>query len=511
MADPQSYLEKAKRLEQLERELWLKEGLPHLYGLGFYPWAWDFFSTTSRDSFLCAANQLGKSSTQIRKVIHLATCPSEWPKYFHDRRPQRFLYLYPTKELCADEYFTKWEPEFMPRGEFAKSKQYGYELETYTLRGKRFISGIRFSTGVYLAFGAYAQSGFNLQAGTIDYVAFDEEIDEPLFNELTQRRAAVDGMISGVFTPTVGHDLWFRCFERMGEEDEAFPNAFKRVISLYDSQTYVPTPYTKAGPSKWTTDRISRRIASCSSENEVKRRIYGRFVMESSDLLFPSYSEEKNYVRNPKPLWENPIYVAGLDWGAGGESHPSAISIVAINPEYTRARLVKFWRGDGVRTTAGDLLEKYLELKGNLPVVAAFYDYSCADLGTIAATQGIPLQKANKSREIGVPLVDTLLKYGALTIDHSEEAEKINKEFKLVKKTTAKQKAADDGVDSLRYALSKQPFQMNRIKELVDGLEPVSRNDTPVSKRIQRGSFQPELYEETFAEEIDEWNDLLEV
>lgn len=510
MADPESQLEKLKRLEELEKQLWLKEGLPHLYGLGWYQWAWDFFETDKREAFVCAANQIGKSSTQIRKIVHLGTAQNKWPKYFRDRAPRRFLYLYPTKEICADEFFTKWEPEFMPRGEFKKSKQYGWEPEVYTLKGKKFISGIQFNSGVHLTFAAYSQGRFNLQAGTIDYAAFDEEIEESIYNEVSQRREAVNGMVSGVFTPLSGHDVWYRCFERMGKEDESFPQAYKRVVSLYDSQVYIKTPYTDAGPSKWTTERINRRIANCSSESEVKRRIYGRFILESSDLLYPSYEESRNYDLTPKPVPDNWNYFAGLDWGAGGESHPSAVAIVAVNPEYTQARVVRFWRGDGIRTTAGDLLEKYLELKGNLPVVAAYYDYSAADVGTIGADSGVPIQKANKSRETGIPLVDTLFKYGALTVDASDEAEKLNKEYKTIRKDTKKQKAVDDGSDAVRYALSKLPFQMERIKNLADKWAPVSQIDTPTPKRLQRGSYEPELGPLDFAAEIDEWNDLLD-
>jgi hypothetical protein len=38
----------AEEIRLLEREVELKEGLPHLYGMPWYEWAWDFFTTENR-------------------------------------------------------------------------------------------------------------------------------------------------------------------------------------------------------------------------------------------------------------------------------------------------------------------------------------------------------------------------------------------------------------------------------------------------------------------------------
>jgi polyhydroxyalkanoate synthesis regulator phasin len=507
--DPMSHLERLKRLEELEREVKLRDGLPHLFAFKDYQWSYEFKHTRAKEAFILAPNQVGKSTSQIIKMITWATETQLWPELWKGRRPYKFWYLYPSLVVAQSELFSKIIPEYLPRGEFKESGKYSWEL--YKIKSE--TRGIRFKeSGVIWEFLSYEQGGRLLQTATVDYIAFDEELPEELWGELHMRRSSAGldgGYISGVMTNTEvnGIDLWWRTFERVGQPDEAFPNAFKRQVSLYDCMHYVD-----GSPTRYSKERIQQIKEQCGSEIDVQRRVMGRYVISNSNLLFPSYSEDLNYRRNPGKVEENSIYFAGLDWGAGGEAHPSSVVICAVNPDYTRVRVVKCWRGDGVRTTAGDLLEKYLELKGSLPVVAAYYDYSCADLGQIAASQGVPVQKANKSRETGVPLVDTLLKYGALTIDHSDEAEKLNKELKTVKKTAKKTKAEDDLSDALRYALSKLPFQMDRIKSMVEQYEPkVMRNDTPVSKRTQLGAVLPTFDEDSLADEIDGWNELLEI
>lgn len=504
LTDPESNLEKLKRLEELEREIKLKEGLPHLFNFKDYQWSYDFLQTRKKEAFLLAPNQVGKSTIQIRRNITWATERELWSSLWPHRRPYKFWYLYPSLVVAHSELNSKWIPEFLPKNEFKDHPKYGWEL--YKVKGE--VRGIRFNSGVILELLSYEQGGRLLQTATTDYISFDEELPEELWGELHMRRSANDGYISGVMTNTEvnGIDLWWRTFERVGQPDEAFPQAFKRQVSLYDCMFYVD-----GTPTKYSKDRIEQIAAQCGSEIDKQRRVMGRYVISNSNLLFPSYSEERNYNKAPKAVPETWNYFAGLDWGAGGEAHPSAVSIVAVNPEYTSARVVKFWRGDGIRTTAGDLLEKYLELKGSLPIVGAYFDYSCADLGTIASDAGIPLQKADKSRERGVPLVDTLLKYGALTIDASAEAEKLNKEFRTVKNDKKKTKAQDDGVDSLRYALSKLPFQIEQVKRLAENLSPRDRTETPAPKRPQRESYLPTFDEESFQAEIDEWNELLDI
>jgi len=119
-----------------------KEQLPHLYGFPFYKWQYKFFHDYSRNAFLTAANQIGKSSVAIRKMINLATNKSLWPKIWNSV-PRQFWYIYPTLDVANREFVTKWEPEFMPRVD-PKHPVYGWR--TYKSFGR--VTRIEFNNGI---------------------------------------------------------------------------------------------------------------------------------------------------------------------------------------------------------------------------------------------------------------------------------------------------------------------------------------------------------------------------
>ena len=92
-------------IELKEAELELKRGLPHLYGYPWYSWALDFFESREKLNFLCAANQISKSSTQIRKCIDWATAQEKWQDLWPaaTEKPNQFWYLYPTANQASIE------------------------------------------------------------------------------------------------------------------------------------------------------------------------------------------------------------------------------------------------------------------------------------------------------------------------------------------------------------------------------------------------------------------------
>ena len=61
--------EKLKRIKEMEERIKLREGLPFLHGWKWYSWARAFFESQNQVNLLCAANQISKSSTQIRKAL----------------------------------------------------------------------------------------------------------------------------------------------------------------------------------------------------------------------------------------------------------------------------------------------------------------------------------------------------------------------------------------------------------------------------------------------------------
>lgn len=446
--DEVNYLrDRVKYLEALKKKQEIEESLPHKYKYGEYYWAKKYRESTNRIKGICAANQISKSSTQIRHFIDLATDPTQWPKYFGDKAPSQFWYLYPTREICTVEYEQKWS-EFMPRGRaIEKNSQYFFKEDW---DGRRFM-GLSFpNVGVSIYFKTYMTDVSALQSGSVNFIGADEEVPMELFDELTFRVAATDGMLSFVFTPTLGQVFW----REVIEEGTRLKEGFFQQVSMYDCLRY-----TDGTKSHWTEEKIARLKDRCKSEAEVQRRIYGRFVVDSG-LKYPGFSRRKNYV-DAHPVPSNWLTYVGIDYGSGGDhGHPSAISFVCVDPDYKRGRVIKTWRGDGIQTTAEDTINQYLRMAVGVPnIIGVFYDFAAADLGTIAERMGLPFIRANKSHAVGESTLNSLFKSEMLKIYKSDEqAEKLVIELEYLLETTSKTKALDNSCDSLRYACASVPW-----------------------------------------------------
>ncbi len=484
-----------KRLALLKQKERLKRELPHLYGFNWYDWAWEVFHSRNRKIVLCAGNQLSKSSTIIRKVIHWATATELWPELWPNRTPRMFWYLYPDKKSATQEFRTKWVPEFLPSGEMKDDPKYGWKEEW---EGK-FISAIHFNSGISLYFKTYKQDVHSLQAGSVDFLACDEELPFELWGELSMRCAATNGYFAFAFTATRGQEEW-----RKIVEGDSWPDALKFQISAYDCQRY-----RDGTPSHWTNERIEQSKALLGTQREIDKRIYGRFVI-AEGLVYESFERHRHFKKgHPVPAsWS--LY-AGIDYGSGtsaegGQGHPSAISIVAVSPDFKQGRLIKFWRGDGQRTTCEDVIKQYLKMSAGLNVCQAFYDWAAADLETFAINNGLALTKADKNHEVGEGTLNTLFKSDQFIIydDGSGEPEKVVLELEVLTVGLPKRHAKDDGIDSLRYAVSKIPWVID-IK-LPDDLQPVVATEI-TSKKHRTPIYQEESWDD-YEAEISEWNEL---
>ena len=431
----------------LEAKLRMREGLPHLYGFPLYKWQGEFFRSTNRMNLMVAANQIGKSTCNIRKCIHWATEPSLWPKLWKTK-PTLFWYMYPSYETFLMEWETKWKVEFLPRGDFKTHPQYGWE-EDWNL-GK--LKGIRFNTGVYVAFRQYSQT--DIQANSVYAVFADEEMEEEIFDEVMNRLngVSVQGYYHNVFTATVGAEIWRLAMEERGTDDEKFKTAAKWNVSLYDCLTY-----EDGSPSLWTEAMIQERIDSCSSEAEVQRRVFGRFVVDEKKM-FPTFTRTKNMTPD-HPLPKNWTIWAGVDIGSGGASgHPCAIAFLAVNPEFTKGRIFRCYRGDKQDTTAADILRIYRALRGDLKPVMQFYDWQSKDFYNIATRAGECFTPAEKDQKFGRDLLNTLFKNEMLKLHDNPECQKAANEFLSLKSTSKKSTAKDDLTDAIRFAVAKVPW-----------------------------------------------------
>lgn len=493
---------KLERIALLEERRELRDGLPHLYSFPFYPWSREFFESRNQINVVCAANQISKSSTQIRKAIHWATAKHLWPSLWRTP-PRQFWYMYPSYKLLNVEVLKKWIPEFLPRGKFKDDEVFGWEIEKYNGN----INAIHFRSGVSIYFKTYSQAAEDLQGSTVYAMFLDEEPPEELMDELFLRLVAVDGYMHAVFTPTLGQEFWREVLEVKGSS-ERLPFAYKRQVAMYDC-----LKYEDGLPSPWTVEKIKRIENACKSEAEIQRRVYGRFVLDSG-LKYSGFTRSINLRPSPGPIPDEWNIYVGIDFGSGGDNHPSAVTFVGVAPDYKSGRVFKGRRFDGEVTTAGDLVayanDMILELPNPDKVLGVYYDYSAVDLKTISLSLGKSWLPAEKSHAIGEQVINVLFKNGMMTIDEIEELNPLVVELMSVKRSTAKNLAKDDAVDSFRYAVSKVPWDWSAIT--VDSVvKPVETILTPKQQELKDRrdfvTYRPEQVWDVESE-LEFWNDL---
>jgi len=495
-ADLREYLQLLEVQDRLER------GLPHLYGQKHYKWSREFFESLNKICLCTAANQIGKSTNQIKKCIHWATDKDLWPRLWKGK-PSQFWYLYPSAKQALVEFYDKWEP-LLPQGDFKSDPTFGWNL---IMRAGE-IFAIRFNSGVTVYFKYYSQKVATLQSSTVHAVFADEEMPDHLIDEIMLRTAAVDGYFSMVFTATLGQDVWRRAMEPAKGETEAFPEAFKIQVSMYDC-----LEFEDGSPGLWTHEKIRIIEQNCRNDAEKARRVYGKFVKDSG-LEFPKYDPSRHFITwHPVPkTWH---IFAGADIGGGGSSHPAAVVFVAVSPDYKEGRVVAGWRGDFGDTTAGDVLTKLQELVSEwesdhgVKIVNTYYDWASKDFGTLAARAGVPVTKADKTRKVGINLVNTLFQNDVLKIYDTPELQKLSLELLQLSEDTVKSKRKDDFCDALRYAVASIPWNL-------ECLAPIAKEEKKLTlvkvmsdmEKARRGIEDAgEILRREMESEFAEWNE----
>jgi hypothetical protein len=488
-----------------EKKRKLMYELPHLYSFKFYKWAREFFESRRRINLLVAANQISKSSTQIRKCIHWATCPPLWPELWR-LQPRQFWYLYPTYDVSDLEVHKKWVPEFMPRGDMKESPQYGWKLN----KKDGHVHSIDFNTGVSIIFKTYAQNVHNLQSGTVSAIFGDEELPVDYFDELMLRLAATDGYFHLVFTATRGQEFWRRAMECIGRPEEVLKRAWKRQVSMYDCLVYEDGTETP-----WSVSKIEEIEESCKSEAEVNRRVKGKFVKDEG-LQFPTFVRSQNVIEATQidPDW---LIYSGVDLGSGGtKGHPAAITFVAVKPDFTKGIVFRGWRGDGLVTTSSDILMKYRRLRGDLKPILEQYDWHNKDFETYALRIGETFTKADKTRDFGIDLINDLFKNGMLLLFDIPELYPLMVELETLEIGKDKSKARDDFIDSMRYAVARVPWDFSKVTKPIP--DPKSRREieqenyfamTETQRRRRWVMEKGEIDEWDLTREIEEYNEFL--
>ncbi len=460
---------KERRDREAKEEL--EWGLPHLFSFKWYSWARVFFESVNKLNFLCAANQISKSSTQIRKCIEWATNKSLWRRLWPGKVPNQFWYLYPSQKQVNAEFKTKWQ-EFLPRGRFKDDPKYGWKV----IKEGPNVVGIDFFSGITLYFKTYSQKEEALQTGTVYALFCDEELPVGIYSELMFRITSTDGYFHMVFTATIGQDYWRRVIEPEDEKEELLPGALKLQVSLYDA-----IEYEDGSPGAFTMEKILIVKNRCPTPQEVERRVDGRFVTDRAGRKYPTFDSKAHYCTPHRIPEEWEIY-SGVDIGSGGDGHPSAIAFVAVDPGYTRGVLFYGWRGDDIgNTTAPDTMDRYraMRYERGLKPTRQFYDQGCRDFKTIAERLNEPFEAAEKHHDIGDEIVNLVFKYNMMHVFEGDmELAKFGQEITTVKKSTPKTKRKDDLVDAFRYAITQIPWNMDAIARDHTEMAPIPKEET---------------------------------
>lgn len=440
-----------------------------------YDWQLAFILTKKKKAFTCAANQIGKSSGNWIRMLRFCYLQKYWDDFFNGQIPLPFWYFYPVAKLSTSEIKDKYIRQYLPHSDLKNHHKWGYKVE----EEKRIVNAIHFNTGVSVYFKNYSQPPTNLQSATLSGVFSDEEMPENLFDELIFRGISRDNFYyHNVFTATQGQEYLRRVIEHR-DHRELFPEAFKQQINMYQCLTYAD-----GTPSKiWTKKKILSAIASCTSEAEVQRRVWGKFVL-SENRKFHGFDHDSNTCEG-QSVPSNWLIYGGLDWGSGGaKGHPSAILFIAVSPDFKQGRVFLSWRGDGIATTQGDVVTKYVKMSRDLSVTQAAYDFSAADIGTIAARSGISLTKANKNQDTSVEMINTLFKNKQLLIYVGEGYEQNDKLIsEIASALDSGSKKNDDLVDALRYAVTLVPWQFEIQRYIKEDVKAISKSEKKISKR----------------------------
>jgi phage terminase large subunit-like protein len=506
-----------KKIALEKRKKYIQDSLPHLYGFDWYPYQKEFLKVNKEIQVLCCANQLGKTTILLAKLVKLATGVKDWPKIWADK-PQTFIYMLPNQKLHDENARTKWV-SVLPKHEFEDHPDYGWK---WLKRGKAY-TGIEFNSGVTILFLSYGQTVTNMQNISAHVIAFDEEPDSEIVPEVQTRTSAIKvaqanrknawgGFKIFAFTPTKSQNFFREVLEETGPK-ERWPvsqgNVWKKCVSLFECKKH-----SSGRVSIWTEKKINSIIKSLPTEAEVKRRVYGRF-QASEDLVYPQFTRTHNILEYIPPLNGYQFY-AGIDYGSGGTGHPSAIVFVAVNPDYTRAYVTDCWIGENILTTCSDVIDKYRSMIRGREIVNAYYDWGAKDLHTFAMRAGMNLMKANKDNKIGEDILNALFKNQMLTVCTTDyDSNLLCTQLTTFVKKRHKNKTFDDLIDALRYAVSSIPWDFQNSEGVTHEAEQqIKQFGSKRSKWKYRDGTQiwPDETEQEphYSSELQQWSGLFD-
>lgn len=149
------------------------------------------------------------------------------------------------------------------------------------------------------------------QGASLDYVWFDEEPPEDIYNECYMRVLDKKGDIFGTMTPLKGLTFVYnKIYLNEGADDEVF------CIFM----DWSDNPFLDAGEVK--------RLSSLLSAEELEARKYGRFVSRGAGLVYPEFDENETVVEpfNIPDSWQDKMSIDP------GLNNPLSVHWYAVDP-----------------------------------------------------------------------------------------------------------------------------------------------------------------------------------
>lgn len=482
-----------------------KSQLPHLYGFKFFKWSRELWESTNPYTFVCMSNQSGKSISAQRKAVRFNTDIEFQQKCFKTPVDYGF-YFYPSLKMATREFKNKWVKQILPRGEMKNDPKYGWDIEYKD--GEVYC--LSFKNGTRIYFMSYNMKVEDLQAASPHWVIADEEMPIRLWGEISARLIATKGMFTMVCTPTKGDEFWRGVFEL-----NKMPGAKIIKATMYDTVTF-----EDGTPGLRTVEEIENYKAKLPTKREIDVRVYAKFT-KAEGAIFPNFDRFVHCVE-PLPEAKKWMCYVGIDIGSSGSGHPAAITFTAVRPDFREGRVIKTWRGNITETTSSiDILRKYQEMRKGLNVAAAFYDQASAEFKLQAMAHEEVVMPSDKNHETGISVMNTLFKHGMLLIEKDESDESrgvfgeyhwqtLAEEIENCKDDIKKKDAKDDQTDSLRYSVTKTPFDLSHI-----GVRTIIAQEKTKPKtdgELRREQWTENLKKSDLVDDIDKeiqfWNDI---
>lgn len=291
-----------------------------------------------------AANQVGKSRAQAKKVIHFLRCTGS----FADRAPgpRKVLVISISKEQMEPLHSKFWD--LLPKDEIDEAVNYrsGFGFVGKPAR-VTFVRGP--AAGSLIMFATYAQGAQRIEGGTWDVIVLDEPPPEEMWSAVTSRLLhGRPGQLWITFTATPqSPDLTY-----LRQKVEDYKNGDLNGVREMQTSLTVDAVTRTDGARLLTRTKIEAFASACLPI-ERDMRLHGGWDVVFSDRFLPNWGGHCVSDRLPP---EGATLAVGIDHGTGAGKQASVLIAVVqrARDQWPRVWVLEEYRGDGHTTPEQD-------------------------------------------------------------------------------------------------------------------------------------------------------------